>query len=214
MSMRLIAGVAGVLCVVPAFAAWDNFNRADLGPTWTMEDGSVWIAGKKLHGDRLSMATFNKAKHDMTATVDVAAYGHGVTYGAITIGDVGKGRNAFIKIQTQNGEGTFDTAGFYTGNNSPVYFFRVDLPPTNKIRMTAAVDGSVATMTLSDADGNVLASYSYDYGESLKDGGIGLGTYGNVGLDKLRTSAGSGGAAPAAIPATLLAPAQDLSLMP
>ena len=50
MSKRLLVGLAGVLCVVPAFAAWDNFNRAELGDTWTIADGNVYIVNKKLHG--------------------------------------------------------------------------------------------------------------------------------------------------------------------
>jgi hypothetical protein len=200
MSMRLIAGFVGALCVAPTFAAHDSFSRQELGPTWTVDQGDLYLQGKKLHGATLSVGTFNRARHDTSATVDVAAYGNGIAYGAITIGDVAEGTNVFMKIQTQNGQGTFDTAGFYTGNNGGGYFFAVDLPPTNKIRMTGSMSGTVATMTFTDTEGNVLASYSYDYGFVPKKGGIGLGTWGNVGLDRLSTTMADDDAAPASLP--------------
>jgi hypothetical protein len=201
MSKRLVTGLAGALCVVPVFAATDNFNRQDLGDTWTTDAGDLYIQGKKLHGTAVALGTFNKAKHDTSATVDVAVFGKGVAYGAITIGDAASGKNVFMKIQTQNGEGTFDTAAFYTGNNGNGYFFGVDLPPTNKIRMTGSMSGTVATMTFTDTEGNVLASYSYDYGWAPKKAGIGLGTDGNVALDRLSTMmAADGDAVPASNP--------------
>jgi hypothetical protein len=205
MSMRLFAGLISVFCAIPTFAATDDFNRQDLGDTWTTDQGQLYIHGKKLHGSTLSVGTFNKAKHDTSATVDVAVYGKGIAYGAITIGDAATGRNVFMKIQTQNGEGTFDTAGFYTGNNGGGYFFAVDLPPTNKVRMTGSMSGTVATMTFTDTEGNVLASYSYDYGMAPKKAGIGLGTWGNVGLDTLSTTMAAD-----AVPASNPLPAAEL----
>ena len=200
MSKRLVTGLICASCVVPIFAATDNFNRQELGDTWTVDTGDLYIQGKKMHGASESLGTFNKAKHDTSATVDVAVYGKNIAYGAITIGDAATGRNVFMKIQTQNGEGTFDTAAFYTGNNGGGYFFAVDLPPTNKVRMTGSMSGTVATMTFTDTEGNVLATYSYDYGRAPKKAGIGLGTWGNVGLDRLSTTMAAD-ADPGAVPA-------------
>jgi hypothetical protein len=44
-------------------------------------------------------------------------------YGALALGNIAGGNNAFVKIQAATGAGTFDQGAFYTGNNgSGVYF--------------------------------------------------------------------------------------------
>lgn len=185
----LLAGLLAVAASTPALAAKDKFNRAALGADWTVTAGSLSISGNALVGTDLSLGEFLPAANSNQAAVVVTLNGTGTQYGAIALGDIGAGNNAFIKIQTQNGAGTFSHGGFYIGNNSGVSFFALDgLPASSKARLTARLVGSVATMEIdTNLDGTADAVYTFDYGTAYGKG-AGLGTYGPVSLDNLKTS--------------------------
>jgi hypothetical protein len=170
----------------------DNFQRTDLGPGWFVVSGSDWDTGKSFQGDTGSTAIFRKADKDTGGQIDVDSNNGDLVYGAILLGDVRSGNNAFVKVQSQNGYGTFDTAAFYTGNNGGGYFFSIDgFDNTTKVRLSAWMHGTVATMFLESPTGH-SAVYQYDYGMSFPSG-VGLGTYGSVSLDRLHTLAIAGG---------------------
>lgn len=208
-SRALLASVLA-LASSAAVAAPDNFNREELGPDWTVVSGALWIADNQLAGDSLSLGTFAPAARKNAGSVLVRLNGTDTQYGAVTIGDAASGNNAFIKIQTQNGAGTFSHGAFYVGNNAGGSFFSLDgLPAASSARLTARLNGTIATMEIDvDNDGTPEASYSYDYGTSFGTG-IGLGTYGPVTLDNLKTR--TLGAPAARIAAPRLAGEADLS---
>ena len=183
----IVAGLIAAVCASSAFAAKDKFNRADLGNKWVVTSGSLYISNNHLAGDSASLGYFKRAKKDDEATVKVTLdSSYDLEYGAVAIGNIAGGNNAFVKIQSQNGAGTFDTAGFYVGNNGGGSFFTLDSPVSSPATLTVSISGTVATMTVKSASGT--QSYQYDYGTSFGDG-VGLGTYGLVALDNLKTSA-------------------------
>lgn len=183
----LIASVLALSCAA-AMAAPDKFNRTDLGSDWTVVSGSLWITDNQLAGDLMSLGTFAPAANKNAGSVLVQLNGVDTQYGAVTIGDAASGMNAFVKIQTQNGAGTFSHGAFYVGNNGGGAFFSLDgLPASSSARLTARVNGTIATMEIdTDNDGTPEATYSYDYGMTFANG-VGLGTYGAVTLDNLKT---------------------------
>src|SRR5208337_5248348 len=79
----------------------------------------------------LSLGYFTGSSKDTAATAVVILGGTDVEYGAVALGNIAGGSNAFVKLQSQNGLGTFDSAGFYTGDNNAVYFFNLSSPVTS-----------------------------------------------------------------------------------
>jgi hypothetical protein len=98
-------------------------------------------------------------------------------YGAVALGNIAGGNNAFVKIQAATGAGTFDHGAFYVGNNgSGVYF----APLPSLAILDVFFCGTTATMRITSAAG--VQIYANNYGTTFGPGG-GLGTYGSVGLD-------------------------------
>ncbi len=185
----LRSGLMAALLAAPALAGKDDFNRADLGPNWDVTAGSLFISGNALQGDTGSLGAFTLAASDRQASVDVLLNGTDLQYGAVAIGDVSSGNNIFVKIQGQNGTETFSHAAFYVGNNGGGLFFALESPVTeaHSARLTVALKTTWAAMAIdTNFDGSPEAVYTFDYGASFPSG-VGLGTYGPVSLDNLKT---------------------------
>jgi hypothetical protein len=193
----IVSSLLATLIASPALAAGDKFNRDALGFKWTVTAGSLYITDNMLQGDTGSLGYLTKASEDgLSGHVKVYLNGTDLQYGAIAVGDVAGGNNAFVKIQSQDGGGMFDHGGFYTGNNNPVSFFTLDSPMASPARLKVTFSGTVATMTIKSPSGTQV--YQFDYGATFGLGG-GLGTYGPVSLDnyKARTAGTEDAAAPA-----------------
>ena len=183
--------VAGsiALCTTSAMAAKDNFDRASLGKKWVVPagDGALFITNNQLQGNSLSLGYDKKSGGDPTVSADVYLNGTDLEYGAVAVGDIATGNNAFVKLQEQNGSGMFEYGGFYVGNNSSVSFFQLNSPVPSPATMTVSLCGTVATLKIKSAAGK--QTYTYDYGTSFGTGG-GLGTYGLISLDNYKSKAG------------------------
>ena len=107
-------------------------------------------------------------------------HGTDLEYGAVALGNIGGGNNAFVKIQAQNGDETFDHGAFYTGNNGGGLFFALSGAVPSPAILDVFFCGTTATMRITSAAG--VQTYTNDYGATFGHGG-GLGTYGSVGLD-------------------------------
>jgi hypothetical protein len=131
-------------------------------------------------------------------------------YGAVALGNIAGGNNAFVKIQSQNGLGTFDTAAFYTGNNGGGNFFTLSSPVPSPAILDVFFCGTTATMRITSAAG--VQVYTNNYGTTFGIG-TGLGTFGSVGLDNF-VGFGSGckDAQVHGIPASKMPHDRDLSL--
>ena len=158
----------------------DAFNRKALGPSWVSTAGSLSISNHHLAGTTLSVGYLKASSKDTAASAIVFLGGTDLEYGAIALGNIGGGNNAFVKIQAQSGNGTFDHAAFYTGNNGGGTFFALSSAVPSPATLDVFFCGTVATLRITSAAG--VQTYTNDYGSTFGSGG-GLGTYGSVGID-------------------------------
>ncbi len=178
-ALAVAGGVSMSATPVLAHGA-DAFNRPSLGGNWVTTAGSVFVSGGELHGSSLSLAYAKASNVDSAASAVVVLGGADLEYGAIALGNIAGGSNAFVKIQSQNGAGTFDHAAFYTGNNGSGTFFTLSSPVPSPAVLDVFFCGTVATMRITSGAG--VQTYAQDYGTTFGPGG-GLGTYGAAGLD-------------------------------
>ena len=151
----------------------DAFNRPKLGPKWVATSGSTLsISNHELVGTSLSLGSFTGSSKDTAASAVVVLGGTDLEYGAVALGNIAGGSNAFVKIQAQNGAGTFDHAGFYNGNNSGSVFFALSSPVPSPAILDVFFCGTIATMRITSAAG--VQTYTNDYGTTYGPGG-GLG---------------------------------------
>jgi hypothetical protein len=129
-------------------------------------------------GWHIWVARYLKGSSKDTAASAVVFLGStDLEYGAVALGNIAGGNNAFVKIQAATGAGTFDHGAFYVGNNgSGVYF----APLPSLAILDVFFCGTTATMRITSAAG--VQIYANNYGTTFGPGG-GLGTYGSVGLD-------------------------------
>lgn len=192
--------------VTPTFVL-DNFNRPDgsLGSNWIVQSGSFGIVSNTARGSSNGLVTFVGGS-GAALEADVAANGATDTdYVALVLGYADTANNLFLKVQTQNGAGTFDTAGCYVGNNGSgggfgLAFFTLSAPFATA-HMRVDLSGTTATMTFTNIDGGA-GTQSYTCTGAPATGGTGIGMGGYAGVASLDNFAGAGAApAAAAIPA-------------
>lgn len=137
----------------------DNFNRADgpLGSNWAVRDGTYAIVSQKAKGTSgFARATYNGiGANQIEADVSLSPTGLN-QYSALML-DYGAGTsNLFIKVQDNNGGGSFNTAGCYLGNNGDGFglsFFNLSAPFTTA-HMVVSVDASrLVTLVFTNIDG-------------------------------------------------------------
>jgi len=205
-----VAVVGGVLSATSALAAGsDAFNRARLGAKWVVTAGSLSISSHAMVGSSLSLGYLTASANDTAGSVLVAIHTD-LEYGAVALGNIAGGSNAFVKIQSQNGLGTFDTAAFYTGNNGGGTFFSLSSAVPSPALLDVFFCGTTATMRITSAAG--VQTYTHDYGTTFGSG-AGLGTFGSVRLDNFVGFAGTCSSAVVdGIPDSAMPRAKDLSL--
>jgi hypothetical protein len=206
--------VAGGISLSPtsAMAGSDAFNRLHLGGNWVATSGSsLSIANHELVGTSLSLGYYKGSIKDTAASAVVFLGGTDLEYGAVALGNIAGGNNAFVKIQAQNGAGTFDHAAFYNGNNSGSVFFTLSSPVPSPAILDVFFCGTTATMRITSAAG--VQVYTNNYGTTYGPGG-GLGTFGSVGLDNyVGFQSGCRDAEVNAIPASKMPSDRDLSFV-
>ncbi len=160
-------------------AGSDAFSRRALGAAWVVTAGSLSISKDAMVGTSSSIGYLKASSNDTAASTVVTLGGTDLEYGAIALGNIGGGSNAFVKIQQQSGAG-FDHAAFYNGNNGSGDFFALPSAIPSPAILDVFFCGTVATMRITSTAG--VQTYSHDYGTTYGPGG-GLGTYGSVHLD-------------------------------
>jgi len=185
MKKMLLLGIAlSALCATSAMAAKDNFDRASLGNKWVVTSGSLYITNDQLQGSSLSIGYDKRSASDTAASATVILNSNDLEYGAVAVGNIAGGTNAFVKIQAADGTGKFTNGAFYTGNNGGGNYFTLNAPVPSPAKLSVSICGTVATMKIKSADGT--QKYTYDYGASVGTGG-GLGTYGLISLDNYKS---------------------------
>jgi hypothetical protein len=185
--MILLAG-AVALSATSAMAAKDNFNRQSLGKNWADASGSLYVTNDQLRGNAGSLGYFTPSSGDWKATATVYLNGTGVEYGAVALGDIAGGNNAYIKIQSQDGDGQFEYGAFYVGNNGEGEFFRLKKPASSPATISAWFCGTYGFLKIQSAAG--LQKYYYNYGTSFGPG-AGLGTGRSISLDNYKSGQAS-----------------------
>lgn len=183
MKKTLVIGVA-VLCATSAMAAKDNFNRTSLGSNWVVTSGTLSISNDQLVGSTGALGYDSQSSNDNQAKALLYINGTDLEYGAVAVGNVANGTNAFVKLQEQNSDGAFEYGAFYTGNNGGGDFFQLDSTVPSPALLTVTMCGTMAVMKIKSSAGT--QKYKYDYGTSVGTGG-GLGTYGNISLDNYKS---------------------------
>ncbi|MGC2447933.1 MAG: hypothetical protein WA477_09820 [Candidatus Sulfotelmatobacter sp.] len=198
------------MCTTSAFSQADAFNRAALGSNWVATSGSLSISNHELVGTTGALGYLKPAAKMSAASALVILGGTDLEYGAVVVGNIGGGTDAFVKIQAQNGAGTFDHAAFYTGNNGTGDFFAL----TSPVPSPALLDvfycpaTKLVTMRITSAAGE--QSYTYNYGTTFGYG-AGAGTYGSIKLDNFISFVSGCNDAFGATPAALMPRDADLS---
>jgi hypothetical protein len=208
---KIVALAIGVLLSATSALAQgaDAFNRPHLGGNWVVTAGSLTITSHEMTGTSLSLGYLKGSATATAASAVVKLGGTDVEYGAIALGNIAGGSNAFVKIQEQNGDGMFEYGGFYTGNNGGLDFFALSSPVPSPAVLDVFFCGTTATMRITSSAG--VQTYTYNYGTTYGGGG-GLGTYGSVGLDNYIGFKSACNDAQDAIPASEMPRAIDLSL--
>jgi len=183
--MLLLATVAA-LCSTASMAAKDHFNRTTLGSKWIVTAGSLYITSDQLQGTTGSLGYDKRSVSDTAAAAILYLTGTDLEYGAVAVGNVANGTNAFVKLQEDSADSMFDYGAFYTGNNGGGDFFQLNSEVPSPATLNVSICGTTAVMKIKSAAGT--QKYSYDYGTSVGTGG-GLGTYGNIALDNYKSGA-------------------------
>ena len=194
--------------IVSPVVVLDNFNRPDgsLGSNWIVQSGSFGIVSNTARGSSEGLATFVGGS-GAALEADVATNGTTSTdYVALVLDYADTANNLFfLKVQTQNGAGTFDTAGCYVGKNGSGggfgrNFFTLSAPFATA-HMRVELVGTDVTVTFTNIDGGA-GTQSYTCAGAPTTGGTGIGMGGYAGVASLDNFAGAGAApAAAAIPA-------------
>jgi hypothetical protein len=191
----------------------DAFNRPTLGTGWVVTSGSLSISNHEMVGTTGSLGYIKSSILDKATAASAVVFLNStdLEYGAVALGNIAGGHNAFVKIQAQNADGTFTNGAFYTGNNGGGVFFTLSSPVPSPALMDVFFCGTTATLRITSAAGVQIYTNNYKTTFGI---GTGIGTYGSVGLDNF-VGFGSGcqDARLHGIPASQMPSDTDLSLV-
>jgi hypothetical protein len=166
-----------------AAAAFDDFDRPDgsLGASWTTVSGVTSLVGGRATGTDHSAALLNGAAG---TRVSVDAYaGSGISFVALIAGYTSASAAYFVKLQDNDGNGSFDSVYAYYGDTAGSAVGTWSAPATSHARIALTMSGSNGTFTVdSDLDGDVDASYTMTFPAAASPG-VGLGFYGQARAD-------------------------------
>jgi hypothetical protein len=203
--LALVAALVGVaFAAAPGVASafncgvlLDNFNRADsanLGPDWALQANDIGISSNAATNAvaNTALATYNP-RTATEACIDIATSGAAIQYAAIVLRHADLDNSVFIKVQDNDGDGAFDRAFFYRGNNgsggtlSPFQ----DLMPFSSGRIHVSSKGTRARLDIdTDFDNRPEESFSVTGITTAGLGTlIGIGDFGGARIDNFRTAA-------------------------
>lgn len=175
----------------------DDFNRPDgpIGPNWTVHNGYFNVSSNAVVGGGApGRATFNGAAGDgNVAEADVAVNGTSVQYTGLLLNYGAGVNNLFLKVQQQNGAGTFDHAAFYTGDGNSGSFgpgFFTLSSPFSTAHMKATRVGNEVTLEFTNIDGGAQPPQTYVGSGAPAVEGTGIGIVGYDGYARLDNFAG------------------------
>ena len=139
----------------------DDFNRpkGPIGPSWTVQAGGFSVVSNAAQGGPLALATWNSGG-STAVEADIEANGTGLQYTGLVLNYADINNNLFFKVQEQTGDGLFETAACYYGNNGSggpswgLEFYDLT-SPFRTAHMRVELTGADALITFSNIDGGV-----------------------------------------------------------
>ncbi|MGD9020399.1 MAG: hypothetical protein PVF46_01260 [Lysobacterales bacterium] len=180
---------------LPGGGLLDDFNRADgpLGPDWADQEGTASIVNNAARGTGLGATTFVGGPVTDVLEADIDAEIDASGYVALVLNYADNDNNLYLKVQQQDGGGTFDHAACYYGNNGSSFglgFFDLTQPfATAHMRVERV--GTTVTITFSNIDGGG-GMQQYVCTDTPLTGGTGIGIGGwqnNASLDNFTAGA-------------------------
>jgi hypothetical protein len=166
MKYTTVAAAAVLAASVPALGQWsDDFNRPDgpiganwnsLGGTFVVQSNQGRSTGFGIQGIQYAAANAPYTAHAMS--VDAICEGAGLQYVALLSG-LGGGNNLYIKVQSQNALGTFDTFGIYQGTNGGGW----GGVGTGFFQLTAPFAAARMTVTISNGGDHLQLDFDTDF---------------------------------------------------
>jgi hypothetical protein len=170
----------------------DDFSRPNgaLGSDWTVRDGTYGIFNQTAQGTNTALATYKGlATSEIEGDVSLSP-GGGTQYSGFVL-DYGAGvNNIFVKAQDNDGNGQYDHAACYTGNNvSPGFglgYFTLSSPFTTA-HLRVSVDAARnVTIILSRINGGTGVQIYTCAGAPAAEGDqAGIVGYGNGRIDNV-----------------------------
>lgn len=164
-----------------------------LGSSWWVHNGSFEIFDGRARGrgEATSLATYNGLGANQIEAYVSLKPGGGLQYAGLVLNADAGSDSVFLKVQDNDGNGTFDHGACYRGNNtSPGFgmgFFSLAAPfMTAHMRVWISND-RVAHIQLTNIDGG-SGSQTYDCGgaPSAEGSGIGIASYNGGTLDSFK----------------------------
>ena len=179
----------------------DDFNRPNgaLGPGWTPKLGTISIAGnlaQTIYGNiDFNLSIYNEVgANEVEADISIQPGGGGVTQYSALILNYGAGAdNIFIKVQDNDGDGNFDSAACYNGNNSGGFgrgFFFLPSTFTSahmRIEVNAARTVTLSLTKINGGTGSML--FTCAGAPAFEGNQVGIGSYGGGRIDNVSTAA-------------------------
>ncbi len=161
----------------------DSFSRSNgaLGSDWSDVITGFSITNGAAQGTNKSLALFTGlGSSTIGGDVSLTA-GGGLQYSGFVL-DYGAGVNdIFVKVQDNDGGGTFDYAACYTGNNGPAFgsgFFALSSPFTSAHAQVTVSPDRYVTLTLTHIDGGSgVQVYTCAGAPSAEGGAVGIASY-------------------------------------
>ena len=163
-----------------------------LGSDWYVKDGTFEIQQQKASGryEYPNLAIYNSlGGNQIEADISLTPGGGGQYAGLVLNYDEGV-NNLFMKVQDNDGNGTFDSAACYTGNNEDGFgpgFFALTAPFA-RAHMTVSVSNNrVVYISLTRIDGGSGSQYYECPGAPLAEGyGVGIASYNGGRVDNFQ----------------------------
>lgn len=165
-----------------------------LGSNWYVESGIFEVYQQKAFGigPFPNLATYNSlGANQIEADVSIRP-GGGAQYSGLVLNYHRVEQNLFLKVQDNDGDGSFDSGACYIGNNNAgagfgLGFFSLSYSFTHAHMTVSVINDRVVHLSLTDIDG-LGGSQSYDCsGAPIEEGyGVGIASYNGGRVDNFR----------------------------
>jgi len=165
-----------------------------LGSNWFVQYGNFEIYQQKAFGRGFSpnLATYNSLGANQIEADVSPTPGGNFQYSGLVLNYAQLGTNLFMKVQDNDGNGTFEHGACYIGNNNVgasfgLGFFLLSSPITSAHMKVSVSNDKVVHFYLTNIDGGSGSQYYECSGAPLAEGyGVGIASYGGGRVDNFQ----------------------------